>query len=183
MTLLNTLKSLLLIWPFLLCHFFFQRQCILFSCQFSLFWGQLHVCGHKLKAKGALKNSVVSGTFFSLFVLDFCQEPISMMDFGILLTSMPEDIALRWRWITMLPLLAMQPQSPGSTLGTATILEVSCFAQMQDTFLWSRSLGAHHWGLPSCTLFAAKRKFVVTDFRYLLSFSVYSAVGRSKHLD
>lgn len=101
-----------------------------FQLQFSLFIDQLHICGHKLEAKRGLKNSVVSCTVFFHFVHVFCQAPISTMGFGILWTSMPEGIALPWRWITMLPPPAMQPLSQGSTLGTATILEVGCFREV-----------------------------------------------------
>lgn len=67
---------------------------------------------------------------FFHFVPVFYQAPISMMGFGILWPSMPGGIALLWRWITMLPLPAMQPLSQGSTLGTATILEVGCFREV-----------------------------------------------------
>lgn len=104
------------------------------------------------KQKEVWRTQLSPALLFSLFILVFCQAQICTMGFGILLTSMPEDIALPWHWITTLPLLAMQPPSQGSTLGTATILEVGCFRQMQDRFSWCRSSGAHHWCLPKCTL-------------------------------
>lgn len=94
------------------------------------------------KQKEVWRTQLSPAPLSSLLVLVFCQAPISTMAFGILLTSMPEDIALPWHWITMLPLLAMQPLPQGSTLGTATISEVGCFRQMQDRFSWCRSSSA-----------------------------------------
>lgn len=95
--------------------------------QFSLFIDQLHVCGHKRRFEEHIW--LLHLLFFTSYMF-FCQAPISTMGFGTLLTSMPGGIALPWRWITMLPPPAMPPLSPGSTLGTATILEVGCFREV-----------------------------------------------------
>lgn len=158
MTYLNTLKNFLFLGPFLLCHFV-SRGNEFFSAASSPYFGvSCTFVVTSWKQKEVWRTLLSPAPLFSLFMLVFCQAPISMMDFGILLTSTPEDIALPWHWITMLPLLATQPLSQGSTLGTATILEVGCFREMQDRFSWCRSSGAHHWCLPRCTLFAAKSK-------------------------
>lgn len=66
----------------------------------------------------------------------------------------------------MLPLLAMQPLSQGSTLGTATILEVGWFRQMKDGIFMMQIFRFSPLKVsPGALCLQLRAKVLTTDFR------------------
>lgn len=114
---------------FLLCQLVSRGNEFFWATVFTLYSSAAYLRSQVESTRRFEEHNCLLHIFFH-FVPVFYQAPISMMGFGILLPSMPGGIALLWRWITMLPLPAMQPLSQGSTLGTATILEVGCFREV-----------------------------------------------------